>query len=77
MDGRPFYSLYHAGLGLFRFPVVLILFELSVKCLAVLLWILLYLAFCFFLLWLGLMALADFAYAFSYGRDCVPGQMCL
>ncbi|KAG6358742.1 hypothetical protein INS49_012261 [Diaporthe citri] len=70
MDGRPFYSLYYAGLRLFHFPVVFILLELSVKCLAVFLWILLYLGFLFFLLWLGLVALVVFAYAYAYGRGC-------
>ncbi|KAI7788148.1 hypothetical protein LA080_012213 [Diaporthe eres] len=73
MYGRPYFdSLYHAGLGLFHFPVVLMLLELLVKCVAVFLWILLYLGF---LLWLCIVAIALFVYAYAPGRGSAPGQM--
>lgn len=79
MDGRPFYSLYYAVRVLFR-PVVLILFDLSVECLAVFFWILLYLGFFFFLLWLRLVpllvSLLVFAHACTYGWECATGQTC-
>lgn len=74
MYGRPyFHSLYHAGLGLFQFPVVLMLLELLVKCVAVSLWILLYLGF---LLWLCVVAGALFVYAYAPGRGgSAPGEV--
>lgn len=76
MYGRPFFSLYYAGLSLLHFPVILVLLQLLVKCSAVFLWVVLYLGFLFFLLWLGVVALAALANAYVYGWGCATGQIC-